>query len=181
MRVPRERTSRTPLSMILGLMAALLLCACGGGNGGAGATDATETAQSKGGTRGAPTSTTTTTTVTGSATATLAWSAPQTNADGSAMNLLSLARVNQALGEADVAHRDLERVLDGKAAPALRAEAAARKAQLYLATGELTDDLGRQRVDAELHDSEPCSGNLLHGRRGGGRQQQRKPAVTRSQ
>jgi len=88
MRVPRERTSRTPLSMILGLMAALLLCACGGGNGGAGATDATETAQSKGGTRGAPTTTTTV-----DNTATLDWSVPQTNADGSALSDLAGFRI----------------------------------------------------------------------------------------
>jgi len=60
------------------------------------------------------------------------------NTDGVAMNLLSLARVNQALGEADAAHRELDRVLSSRAAPAWRAEAAARKAQLYLATGELT-------------------------------------------
>jgi len=60
------------------------------------------------------------------------------DADGAAMNLLSLARVNQALGEADAAHRNLDRVLDGGATAAWRAEAAARKAQLYLATGELS-------------------------------------------
>ncbi|TMH09443.1 MAG: fibronectin type III domain-containing protein [Betaproteobacteria bacterium] len=114
MRVPRERTSRTPLSMILGLMAALLLCACGGGNGGAGATDATETAQSKGGTRGAPTSTTTTTTVTGSATATLAWSAPQTNADGSAMTQLAGFRIYYG-----TAHGDYSRMISVDSASTL--------------------------------------------------------------
>ena len=59
------------------------------------------------------------------------------HADGVAMNSLSLARVNQALGEADAAHRHLDRVLDSAAAAAWRAEAAGRKAQLHLAAGEL--------------------------------------------
>jgi len=87
MRVPRERTSRTPLSMILGMMTALLLCACGGGNSEAGATDATEVALAKGGARGAPstdtTPTPTPTTSTSTGSATLEWSAPQSNAQAS--------------------------------------------------------------------------------------------------
>jgi tetratricopeptide (TPR) repeat protein len=56
--------------------------------------------------------------------------------EGVAVNLLSLARVDQALGDADAAHRHLDRLLDGKAAAGWRAEAAARKAQLYLAGGD---------------------------------------------
>lgn len=59
------------------------------------------------------------------------------DAEGVAVNSLSLARVEQALGEADAAHRHLDRVLDGAAAAPWRAEAAARKAQLHLASGEL--------------------------------------------
>jgi tetratricopeptide (TPR) repeat protein len=59
------------------------------------------------------------------------------NSEGVAMNSLSLARVSQALGEADAAHRHLERVLDSAAAAPWRAEAAARKAQLHLASGEV--------------------------------------------
>src|SRR5258708_5293727 len=60
------------------------------------------------------------------------------NADGIAMNSLSLARVDQALGEADAAHGHLDRVLGSAAAAALRAEAAARKAQLHLAAAPLS-------------------------------------------
>ena len=59
------------------------------------------------------------------------------NAEGVAMNSLSLARVDQALGDADAAHRHLDRVLDTAVAAPWRAEAAARKAQLHLAGGEV--------------------------------------------
>lgn len=60
------------------------------------------------------------------------------DAEGVAVNSLSLARVEQALGDAEAAHRHLDRVLDSAAAAApWRAEAAARKAQLYLASGEV--------------------------------------------
>jgi Tfp pilus assembly protein PilF len=58
------------------------------------------------------------------------------NTEGVALNSLSLARVSQALGDAEAAHRHLDRALETAAAP-WRAEAAARKAQLHLATGEL--------------------------------------------
>src|SRR5258707_14408735 len=47
------------------------------------------------------------------------------HAEGIAVNSLSLARVEQALGEAEAAHRHLDRVLDTAAAPS-SAEAAAR-------------------------------------------------------
>jgi len=56
--------------------------------------------------------------------------------EGIAVNSLSLARVDQALGDADAAHRHLDRVLETSAAAGWRAEAAARKAQLYLAGGD---------------------------------------------
>jgi len=59
------------------------------------------------------------------------------DAEGVALNLLSLARVDQALGDAGAAHRHLDRVLDTATAAPWRAEAAARKAQLHLAGGEL--------------------------------------------
>jgi Tfp pilus assembly protein PilF len=58
------------------------------------------------------------------------------NVEGIAVNSLSLARVEQALGDADAAHRHLDRVLGAAAAAPWRAEAAARKAQLLLADGE---------------------------------------------
>jgi tetratricopeptide (TPR) repeat protein len=60
------------------------------------------------------------------------------NPEGIAVNSLSLARVDQALGDAGAAQRHLDRVLDTPAAAASwRAEAAARKAQLHLAGGEV--------------------------------------------
>jgi tetratricopeptide (TPR) repeat protein len=61
------------------------------------------------------------------------------NADGAAVNLLNLARVEQAAGRADAAHALLDRVLaEGTRYPASsRAEAAARKAQLALAGRDL--------------------------------------------
>jgi tetratricopeptide (TPR) repeat protein len=62
------------------------------------------------------------------------------NADGAAVNLLSLARVEQAAGRADAAHGYLDRVLSGAPpgfAASRQAEASARKAQLYLAAREL--------------------------------------------
>ncbi|HEY6281106.1 MAG TPA: tetratricopeptide repeat protein [Burkholderiales bacterium] len=61
------------------------------------------------------------------------------NADGIAMNALSLAHVNQLLGEPDVAQRYLDRLLEDTAPPIPRgrkAEAAARKAQLSLDAGD---------------------------------------------
>jgi Tfp pilus assembly protein PilF len=54
-----------------------------------------------------------------------------------ALNALSLARVEQAAGNAAAAQRALDLVLDSAAAPGLRAEAAGRKAQLALAAGDL--------------------------------------------
>lgn len=61
------------------------------------------------------------------------------NADGAAVNLLNLARVEQAAGRADPAHALLDRVLaDATRYPASsRAEAAARKAQFALAAKDL--------------------------------------------
>ena len=61
------------------------------------------------------------------------------NTDGIASNALSLARTWQAAGDTAAAHRALETVLaDGplRFAPAQRAEARARKAQLYLEAGD---------------------------------------------
>jgi len=60
------------------------------------------------------------------------------NTDGIAVNLLSLARVAQAAGRPQEAHAALDRVLDAipPAAPARQAEAAARKAQLFLGAGQ---------------------------------------------
>lgn len=61
------------------------------------------------------------------------------NAEGIAVNLLSLAGMEQAAGRADAAHALLDRVLadEPRALPASRkAEAAARKAQLYLTANE---------------------------------------------
>jgi hypothetical protein len=54
-----------------------------------------------------------------------------------ALNALSLARVEHAAGNSDAAHRALDAVLASPAAPALRAEAAGRKALLFLGAGEL--------------------------------------------
>jgi len=59
------------------------------------------------------------------------------NADGMALNALSLARVEQAAGDSAAAHRALDLVLASPAAPALRAEAAGRKALLHLSASEL--------------------------------------------
>lgn len=56
--------------------------------------------------------------------------------EGVAVNSLSLARVDQALGDAEAAHRHLDRVLETRADAGWRAEAAARKAQLHLAGGD---------------------------------------------
>jgi tetratricopeptide (TPR) repeat protein len=56
--------------------------------------------------------------------------------EGVAVNSLSLARVDQALGDAQAAHRHLDRVLETRADAGWRAEAAARKAQLHLAGGD---------------------------------------------
>jgi tetratricopeptide (TPR) repeat protein len=61
------------------------------------------------------------------------------NTEGIAVNLLSLARVEQAAGNVQAAHGFLDRVIEGVplALPAPRqAEAAARKAQLYLSARE---------------------------------------------
>ena len=59
--------------------------------------------------------------------------------DGLALNALNLARVEQAAGNADAAHQALDVALASDAARALRAEAAGRKALLYLSAGELKD------------------------------------------
>jgi len=61
------------------------------------------------------------------------------NAEGTALNALSLARVEQATGNTEAAQQALDVVLASEAAPALRAEAAGRKALLYLSAGELKD------------------------------------------
>jgi tetratricopeptide (TPR) repeat protein len=61
------------------------------------------------------------------------------DAEGIAVNALSLARAHQAGGDAAAAHRVLDGLLaDGPLLlpPARRAEAQARKAQLYLDTGD---------------------------------------------
>ncbi len=61
------------------------------------------------------------------------------NADGIAINAISLARVHLALGQMPMAHRYLDRVLAEqplKPSPDRRAEAAARKGQLYLAVDD---------------------------------------------
>ncbi len=60
------------------------------------------------------------------------------HADGIAVNLLSLARVEQAAGRPQAAHAALDRVLAAvpQASAARQAEAAARKAQLFLASAE---------------------------------------------
>ena len=61
------------------------------------------------------------------------------NAEGLALNALSLARVEQAAGDSEAAHQALDLVLASEAAPGLRAEAAGRKALLGLSAGELED------------------------------------------
>ncbi|MGH8757155.1 MAG: tetratricopeptide repeat protein, partial [Burkholderiales bacterium] len=61
------------------------------------------------------------------------------NADGIAMNALSLAQVHQMLGEPDAAQRYLDRLLEDSDLQIPRerkAEAAARKAQLALSAGD---------------------------------------------
>lgn len=62
------------------------------------------------------------------------------NADGVAINAISLARVHQALGQMPTAHRYLDRVLEDQPLKPSRnrqAEAATRKGQLYLAVDDL--------------------------------------------
>ena len=66
------------------------------------------------------------------------------NADGIAANALSLARVHQAAGDSAAAHAVLDALLARSSAggplaiaPLRRADALARKAQLYLAAGDL--------------------------------------------
>ena len=58
------------------------------------------------------------------------------NAEGIALNALSLARVEQAAGNTEAAQRALDLALASDAAPGLRAEAAGRKALLHLSAGE---------------------------------------------
>ena len=58
------------------------------------------------------------------------------NAEGTALNALSLARVEQAAGNAAAAQQALDLALASDASPGLRAEAAGRKALLHLAAGE---------------------------------------------
>jgi tetratricopeptide (TPR) repeat protein len=52
------------------------------------------------------------------------------------LNALNLARVEQAAGNTEAAQQALDVALASDAAPALRAEAAGRKALLHLAAGE---------------------------------------------
>ena len=59
------------------------------------------------------------------------------DAESLALNALSLARVEQAAGEAAAAQRALDQVLASGASSGLRAEAAGRKALLHFAAGEL--------------------------------------------
>jgi len=59
------------------------------------------------------------------------------NPESLAINALSLARVEQAAGDSEAAHRALDAVLATSVGSPLRAEAAGRKALLYLAAGEL--------------------------------------------
>src|SRR5436190_10381066 len=57
------------------------------------------------------------------------------DAESLALNALSLARVEQAAGEAAAAQRALDQVLASGASSGLRAEAAGRKALLHFAAG----------------------------------------------
>jgi tetratricopeptide (TPR) repeat protein len=59
--------------------------------------------------------------------------------EGLALNALNLARVEQAAGNVEAAQQALDVALASDAAPGLRAEAAGRKALLYLSAGELKD------------------------------------------
>ena len=59
------------------------------------------------------------------------------NPESLAINALSLARVEQAAGDSEAAHRALDAVLATSVGSPLRAEAAGRKALLYLAAGDL--------------------------------------------
>ncbi len=61
------------------------------------------------------------------------------NPEGLALNALNLARVEQAAGDTEAAHRALDAALASNAAPGLRAEAAGRKALLHLSAGELKE------------------------------------------
>jgi tetratricopeptide (TPR) repeat protein len=61
------------------------------------------------------------------------------NAEGTALNALSLARVEQSAGDFEAAQRALDLVLASEAAPGLRAEAAGRKALIHLSAGELKE------------------------------------------
>ena len=70
-----------------------------------------------------------------------------------ALNALSLARVEQAAGNAEAAQRALDLVLGSSAAPGLRAEAAGRKALLYFSAGEL-----KQAVDWQSRAQALCAG-----------------------
>ena len=80
------------------------------------------------------------------------------NTDGIAANALSLARAWQAAGDTAAAHRALETVLaEGPLAfaPSQRAEAQARKAQLYLDAG---DAVGARRwTEAALASCADCA------------------------
>jgi tetratricopeptide (TPR) repeat protein len=80
------------------------------------------------------------------------------NTDGMAANALSLARTWQAAGDTAAAHRALETVLaEGPLAfaPSQRAEAQARKAQLYLDAGDAAG--ARHWSEAALASCSDCA------------------------
>jgi tetratricopeptide (TPR) repeat protein len=80
------------------------------------------------------------------------------NTDGMAANALSLARTWQAAGDPAAAHRALDTVLaEGPLAfaPAQRAQAQARKAQLYLEAGDAAG--ARRWSDAALASCADCA------------------------
>lgn len=80
------------------------------------------------------------------------------NTGGIAANALSLARAHQAAGDAAAAHRALDHVLgDGPLpfTPAQRAEAQARKAQLYLDAGDAAH--AREWSDRALASCSDCA------------------------
>jgi tetratricopeptide (TPR) repeat protein len=89
----------------------------------------------------------------------------QVSAKGSesfVVNALSLARVEQAAGDADAAHRALDQVLGSGAAPGLRAEAAGRKALLYLSAADLKQAADWQARAQALCESCRAQGAILN-------------------
>jgi len=79
------------------------------------------------------------------------------NTDGMAANALSLARTWQAAGDAAAAHRALDGMLEGPLQPGqpYRAEAQARKAQLYLDAGDAAN--ARRWSDEALASCAGCA------------------------